>query len=96
MVRFVLFLHCPALPASHAVPLLLVDVPVEVVASYLPSSRRSRRSSRPSMSLSFLDWVLSGLRARGVVLPSRGWFFVRRAVSVSSSVASLPLVSLGG
>jgi len=92
MVRFVLFVHCPVLPASRAVPILLLDVPVEVVASYIPSSRRSRRSSLPSMS--FLDWVFAGLRARGISLPSRGWFFVRRAVEVRRPLPPLPLVVL--
>ena len=90
MVRFVLFVHCPLLPARFAVPILLVDVPVSVVASYLPSSRR--RSSLPSMS--FLDWVFAGLRARGISLPSRGWFFVRRAVEVRRPLPPLPLVVL--
>jgi hypothetical protein len=92
MVRFVLFVHCPLLPARFGVPVLLVDVPVEVVNSYIPSSRRPRRASLPSMS--FLDWVLSGLRARGVALPSHGWFFVRRAVEVRRPLP-LPLVVLG-
>ncbi len=93
MVRFVLFLHCPVLPARFGVPLLFVDVPSSVVSSYLPSSSGSRRPrSLPSMS--FLDWVFAGLRARGVSLPSPGWFFVRRASSVRVR-RPLPLVVLG-
>jgi hypothetical protein len=92
MVRFVLFLHCPVLPARFGVPLLLVDVPASVVASCLPSSSRSRRRSLPSCS--FLDWLLSSLRARGVSLPSPGWFFVRRASSVRL-FRPLPVVVLG-
>ncbi len=92
MVRFVLFVGCPVLPSRFRVPLFLVDVPASVVASYLPSSSRSRRRSLPSMS--FLDWLLSSLRARGLVLPSPGWFSVARASSVRL-FRPLPLVVLG-
>jgi len=89
MVRFVLFLHCPAVRVS--VPFLLVDVPASVVASYVPSSRRSRRASSLPSSC-FLSWLEDALRSRGVALP-RGWVFVRRASQVRLS-HPLPLVVL--
>ncbi len=92
-VVFVVFAYCPALSSRFAVPVLRVSVPVEVVAQYLPSSRRSRSRSLPSSC--FLSWLEDALRRRGVSLPSPPWVFVRREVEVRRPLPPLPLVVLG-
>ncbi len=91
MVRFVVYLHCPALSSRFGVPLLFVDVPSSVVASYLFPSRSRRSRSLPP---SFLAWLEDALRSRGVSLPSPGWFGVRFASAVRVR-RPLPLVVLG-
>ncbi len=93
-VVFVVFVNCPVLPARFGVPVLRVSVPVEVVAQYLPSSRRSRSRSAPSST--FLGWLDDALRSRGIVV--KGWISVlpeaeaRRRRGV---LPPLPLVVLG-
>jgi len=89
MVVFVVFVHCPALPARFAVPVLRVSVPVSVVSQFLPS-RRSR--SLPSSC--FLSWLEGALASRGVSLPA-GWVFVRHEVEVRRPLPPLPLVVVG-